>query len=160
MYRIEDWEIEQLIIVNKGKQWEKQVQNEEVFLCKPYNISSNKSKEPKPTFIQDKINNLERYMKYIQSPVKTILLYPLPHYKSIQPQGEQNKQYWNKITVEFLKQKHNADALRKRFLIKIYMEEPSHKPYFIMLILWEQVIVGPTKKLVVSHMVGDLALLD
>ena len=74
-------------------------------------------------------------MKYIQSPVKTILLYPLPHYKSIQPQGEQNKQYWNKITVEFLKQKHNADALRKRFLIKIYMEEPSHKPYFIMLIL-------------------------
>jgi len=73
VYRIEDWEIEQLMIVNKGKQWEKQVQDEEVFLCKLYNISSNKSKEPKPTFIQDKINNLERYMKYIQSPVKTIL---------------------------------------------------------------------------------------
>ena len=82
------------------------------------------------------------------------------YYKSIQPQGEQDKQYWNKITIEFLKQKHNADVLRKRFLIKIYMEEPSHKPYFIMLILWEQVIVGPTKKLVVSHVVGDLALLD
>ena len=49
-------------------------------------------------------------MKYMQSPIKTMLFYPLPHYKSLQPQGEQDKQYWNKIAVKFLKQKHNMDT--------------------------------------------------
>ena len=42
----------------------------------------------------------------------------------------------------------------------MYIGELPHKPYFIALTLQEQIIVGPTKKMVASYMVGDLALLD
>ena len=42
----------------------------------------------------------------------------------------------------------------------MYMKGPSHEPYFIMLTLQEKIIIGPTKKLVASYVVGDLALLD
>ena len=75
--------------INKGKQ---RVEKE-VFLYKPYNVDKSRSKTPKPHFIQDKINNLENYMKYMQLPTKTILFYLLPHYKSLRPQGEQDEQY-------------------------------------------------------------------
>ena len=77
VYKQEGQEIEQPIIVDKGKQWDNQVQDEEVLLYKLYNISSYKSKIFKLTFIQ--------YMKYVQSPVKKVLFYPPPYYKSIQP---------------------------------------------------------------------------
>ena len=114
VYKQEDQKVKQLITVNKGKQQENQVQGKEVFLYKSYNTSSKSSKPitPELIFIQDKVNNLDKHMKFLQSPVKTILFYPPPHYKSLQPKGEQNKQYWNKITVEFLKQKHNVDTIR------------------------------------------------
>ena len=72
-----------MMIIDKGKQKENQVQDKEVFLYKPYDISlkSSKSKILKPTFVQDKVNNLEKYMKFLQAPVKTTLFYPLLYYK-------------------------------------------------------------------------------
>ena len=89
-----------------------------------------------------------------------VLFYPPPHYKSIWPQEEQDKQFWNKIAIKFFKKKYNTDIIRKKFLIEMYIGELPHKPYFIALTLQEQIIVGPTKKMVASYMVGDLALLD
>ena len=50
-------------------------------------MSLHKSKTPEPTFIQDEIDNLEKYMKYMQLPVKTILSYLPPYYKLICSQG-------------------------------------------------------------------------
>jgi len=79
--------MKKLVVNNKEKQ---QVQDKEVFLYRLYNISPSR---PKLTFIQDKVNNLDKYMKYMQSLVTTTLFYPLPYYKSIQPQGEQDEQY-------------------------------------------------------------------
>ena len=35
-----------------------------------------------------------------------------PYYKMLQSHGKQDKQYWKKITTEFIKQKHNADTSR------------------------------------------------
>jgi len=102
------------MVVDKGKQKKEWIQEEEVLLYKPYDILS-KSSKPKtlePTFIQDKINNLKKYMRFLQSPVKTVLFYPPPHCKSLWPKEEQDKQYWNKIAIKFLKQKHNADMTR------------------------------------------------
>ena len=113
-----------------------------------------------PTFIQDEVDNLNKYMKYMQSPIITTLFYLPPYYKSIWPQREQDKQYWKEIAIEFLKEKHNVDTTRKGFLIEIYMEGSPHKPYFIVLTLWEEIIIRPTKKLVVTYIVGDLALLN
>ena len=99
-------------------------------------------------------------MKYMQSSITTTLFYPPPYYKSIQSQGEQDKQYWKEIAVEFLKKKHNADTTRKRFSIKMYMGGPPYELYFIMLTLWGEIIIGLTKKLVATYVVGDLVLLN
>jgi len=75
----------QPIIVDKGKQKEGVVQDEEIFLYKLYTISleTSKSKAPKLVFIQDEINNLEKILKILQSPIKIILFLPLSHYKTI-----------------------------------------------------------------------------
>ena len=143
--------------IDKGKQ---RVEEEKVFLYKPYDVNKPRPKIPEPHFIQDEINNLDKYMKYMQSSTKTMPFYPLLYYKSLQPQGEQDEQYWNKITVEFLKQKHNADMIRKGLLTKMYSGGPSYKLYFIIFTLQGQIIISPTKKMVILYMVGDLALLD
>ena len=74
-------------------------------------------------------------MKFMQAPVKTMPFYPPSHYKALQSQGEQDKQYWNKIAITFLKKKHNIDIIRKRLPIEIYIGEPPHELYFITLIL-------------------------
>ena len=123
-------------------------------------VNPPRPKSPEPTFIQDKIKNLEKYMKFMQAPVQTTMFNPLSHYKSLQPHREQDKQYWKEITVAFLKKKHNTDTIRKGFPIKIYTGGPPHELYFIVLTLWEQIVIGLTKKLVVTYVVGDLALLD
>ena len=71
----------QLMNINKGKQKEDIFQEEEVFLYKPYNISSedDQPKMPEPIFIQEEINNLEKALKTLQSPMKMILFYPPSH---------------------------------------------------------------------------------
>ena len=52
------------------------------------------------------------------------------------------------------------DITRWGFPIEIYTGESLYKSYFIALILWEEIIMGLTKKLVASYMVGDLVLMD
>ena len=55
-------EMKKLEMEDKGKQW---VQDEEVFLYKPYDMAPSRPKTPEPMFIQNKIDNLKKYMKYI-----------------------------------------------------------------------------------------------
>jgi len=52
------------MVVNKGKQKENRIQDEEIFLYKPYNILSkfSKPKTLEPNFVQDKVNYLEKTM--------------------------------------------------------------------------------------------------
>ena len=40
----------------------------------------------------------------MQFSITTTLLYPLPYYKSIQLQEEQDKQYWKEIAVKIPKE--------------------------------------------------------
>ena len=47
---------------NKGKQ---QIQDKEVFFYKLYNVDLPRPKTLELTFIQDEIDNLEKYIKYI-----------------------------------------------------------------------------------------------
>ena len=60
-----------------------QIQDEEVFLYKPYKVDPPRSKTSKPTFIQDKIKNLKKYIKFMQAPIQTTPFYLPPHYKSL-----------------------------------------------------------------------------
>jgi len=42
----------------------------------------------------------------------------------------------------------------------MYTGGPPHEPYFIVLTLQGWLVIGLTKKMVISYMVGDLILLD
>ena len=72
-------------------------------LYKPCDISISSSSEtlsPDTQILQDEINNLEKSLKTLQSPVipvKTIPFTPLNHYKTIQANREKNRTYWNDI---------------------------------------------------------------
>ena len=90
-------------------------------MYKSYEVDLPRSKTPEPIFIQDEINNLKKYMKFIQALIKTTPFYPPPHYKSLYSQEELDKQYWNKVAVVFLEKKHNANTTRKGFPIKMYI---------------------------------------
>ena len=46
----------------------------------------------------------------------------------------------------FLEKKHNTDMMRKGFSIEMYMEGLPHEPYFIVLTLQKQIIIGLMKK--------------
>jgi len=60
--------------IDKGKQREGIVQDEDMLLYKLYNISSehNQLKTSSPVFVQEEIANLEKALKTLQLPVKTI----------------------------------------------------------------------------------------
>ena len=88
---------------------DKEKQKEEVFLYKPYTISSEPRRPtiPKPILLKEQVNNLEKVLKTLQSSTNIISFLPPAHYKTIQQDGEKNIQYWKEITTEFIKQKHN-----------------------------------------------------
>ena len=44
-----------------------------------------------------------------------------------------------------MKKKHNADIMRKGFLIEMYIGGLPHEPYFIALTLQGKIIIGSTK---------------
>ena len=67
--------------------------------------------------------------------------YPLSYYKSLKPQEEQDKQYWNKIAIAFLEKKHNTNTTRKGLPIEMYTGGLPHKLYFIALMLQCQIII-------------------
>ena len=52
------------------------------------------------------------------------------------------------------------NTTRKGFYIQTYIGESPYEPYFIALMLQGKIIIGPTKKMVASYMVGNLVLLD
>ena len=59
----------------KGK-----VEDEEVILIKPYEVSIKTSLSSQTSFITDEVKNLLKYMKFVQSPTQTRLFKPPPHY--------------------------------------------------------------------------------
>ena len=41
----------------------------------------------------------------------------------------------------------------------MFQGESPHKPYFIAIDNMEQIIIGPNKKIVATHVVGELAVM-
>jgi len=74
---------EDIIIKEQDTKGKQQIQDKEVLLYKPYKVDLSKPKTPEPTFVQNKITNLEKYMKFMQVPIQTTPFYPPPHYKSL-----------------------------------------------------------------------------
>ena len=59
----------------------------------------------------------------------------------------------------FLEKKHNMDTARNGYQIHMFQGGPLHEPYFIAIDNREQVIIGPEKKIIATHVVGELEVL-
>ena len=82
-------EIQELYMDEETKKKEGKVEDEEVILIKPYEVSTTTS-SLLTSFIIDEVKNLLKYMKFVQSPTQTRLFKPPPHYQSLKSRGEQD----------------------------------------------------------------------
>jgi len=61
--------------------------------------------------------------------------------------------------MAFLEKKHNMEISRNGYQIPMFQGGLLHKPYFIAIDNMEQIIIGPSKKIVATHVVGELEVL-
>ena len=148
------WEIQELY---KNEEQEKKsnkerVEDEEVILIKPYEVSES-------NFINDKVENLIKYMKFIRFPTQMRIFRLLPHYQSLQSRGEQNLEFWKEVATVLVKEKHNTKTARNGYPITMFQGVLPYEPYFIAINNQGQVIIGPNKKTVATYVVGELKML-
>ena len=134
------------------------VENEEVILVRPYEVSLIISSS-KTSFIMDEVENLIKYMKFMKTPLQTRMFRPPLYYQSLKSRGEQNPTFWKEVAMAFLEQKHNMETSRNGYQIPMFQRGLLYEPYFIAINNWEQVIIGLSKKIVATHMVEELKVL-
>ena len=143
------WEIQDLYIEkeiqDKGKG---RVEEEEVILM-----------TKSLSFIDEKIDNLLKHMKFVKSPIQTRIFWPPPHYQSLWSREEQDSDFWKEIATALVDNKNNTEISRNRITIKMFQERPLHEPFFIAIDNRDQVIIGPNKKTVTMYVVGELEVL-
>ena len=61
--------------------------------------------------------------------------------------------------MAFLERKHNMDTARNGYQIYMFQKGPPYEPYFIAIDNKDQVIIGPNKKIMATHVVGELEVL-
>ena len=135
------------------------IENEEVILVRPYQVESITTSSFSTSFISDEIDNLEKYMKFVKTPSQTRIFRPPPYYQSLKSRGEQDPSFWKEVVTAFLDKKKNTDTARNGRQIPMYQGGPPHEPYFIAIDNRDQIIIGPSKKIVATHVVGELEVL-
>ena len=140
------------------KREEGRVENKEVILVKPYEVSTTTSSSS-TSFIMDKVEHLLKHMKFVRTLLQTRLFKPPPHYQSLKSRGENNPIFWKEVAITFLERKYNTDTARNGFQIHMFQGGLLHEPYFIAIDNKDQVIIGPSKKIVATHVVGELEVL-
>jgi len=63
-------EIQELYMTEERKEDKGAIENEEVILVRPYEVSSTTSSSM-TSFIMDEIDNLTKYMKFVKTPTQT-----------------------------------------------------------------------------------------
>ena len=111
------------------------------------------------SFISDEITNLEKYMKFVKTPSQTRIFRPLPYYQSLKSRGEQDPSFWKEVATAFLDKKKNTNTARNGCQIPMYQGEPPHESYFIAIDNRDQIVIGPSKKIIATHVVGELEVL-
>ena len=152
-------EIQELYMNEEIKQAQGTIENKEVILVQPYQVESTTTSSSSTSFISDEINNLEKYMKFVKTPSQTRMFQPPPHYQALKSRGEQDPEFWKEVAMAFVDKKRNTDTSRNGYQIPMYQGGPPHKPYFIAIDNRDQVIIGPSKKIVAMHVVGELEVL-
>ena len=128
-------EIQELYMDEETRKKEGQIEDEEVILIKPYKISMTTSSSSKTSSITDKVENLLKYMKFVQSLMQTRLFKPLPHYKFLKSRGEQDPMFWKEVAIVFVNQKHNTETARNGYQIPMFQEGSLYEPYFIAIVV-------------------------
>jgi len=66
----------------KGRKEEGRIKDEKVILIKPYEVNSSiSSSTQSSSFINEEIDNLLKYMKFVKLPTQTRIFRPPPHYQ-------------------------------------------------------------------------------
>ena len=151
-------EIQELYMDEEMKREDGRVEDKEVILIKPYEVSTATSSSS-ASFITDEVEYLLKHMKFVRTPSQTRLFKPPPHYQSLRSRGEQDLTFWNEVVTAFLDRKHNTDTARNGYQIHMFQGGPPHEPYFIAKDNKDQIIIGPSKKIVATHVVGELEVL-
>ena len=68
----------------------------------------------------EEVENLVKYMKFIQSPTQTQLFQLLPHYQSLKSRGEQDPKFWKEVAIALVNQKHNIEMTRNGYQIIMF----------------------------------------
>jgi len=111
------------------------------------------------SFITDEVKNFLKYMKFVQSLTQTRLFRPPLHYQSLKSRGKQDPEFWKEIVIALVDQKHNTKTARNSYPIVMFQRDPPYEPYFIAIDNREQIIIGPSKKIVATYIVGELEVL-
>ena len=151
-------EIQELYKNEEIKKEEGRVEDKKVILVRPYKVSIT-TLSLQASFIMDEVKNLLKYMKFLQSLIQTRLFKLLPHYQSLKSRGEQDPEFWKEVATTLVDQKHNTETARNGYQIPMFQEGLPHEPYFIAINNREQIIIGPSKKIVATHVVGELEVL-
>jgi len=61
--------------------------------------------------------------------------------------------------MAFLRTKYNTDTARNGHQIHMFQGGLPHEPYFIAIDNKDQIIIGLSKKIVATHVVGELEIL-
>ena len=151
-------EIQELYMAEEKKEDKGTIENEEIILVRPYEVSSTTSSST-TSFITDKVENLAKYMKFVKTPSQTRIFRPPPYYQFLKSRGEQDPEFWKEVATAFVDKKRNTDIARNRCQIPMYQGGPPHEPYFIAIDNKDQIIIGSNKKIVATHVVGELEVL-
>jgi len=152
-------EIQELYVEEEKKEEKRGVESKEVILIRPYEVSSTTTSSLRTSFITDEVENLLKYMKFIKASSQMRIFRLPPYYQSFKSRGEQDPTFWSEVAKAFLEKKHNTDTSRNGYQIPMFQGGLPHEPYFIAIDNREQIIIGPSKKIVATHMVGELEVL-
>ena len=151
-------EIQELYMDREMEKDGRRVENEEIILVKPYEVSTTTSSSS-TSFITDEVEHLLKHMKFVRTPSQTRLFKLPPHYQFLKSRGENDPIFWKEIAVAFVESKYNTDTARNGHQIHMFQEGPPHEPYFIAMDNKDQIIIGLNKKIVATHVVGELEVL-
>jgi len=161
IYMNNNQEIQELFKEEKIKKEDGRIEDKKVILVKLYKVLQSKSLTLSSiaSFITDKVENLLKYMKFVQSSTQTRLFRPPPHYQSLKSRGEQDSKFWKEIAMALVDQKYNTETARNGYPIVMFQGGLPHEPYFIAINNRGQIIISPSKKTVATYVVGELEVL-
>ena len=83
--------IQELYKDEEKRKEERKIKDEEVILIKLYEVTiATLLLMSQTSFITEEVDNLNKYMKFVQTLLQTRIFQPLPHYQLLKFRGEQD----------------------------------------------------------------------